>query len=148
MEASNIELDFVYSKTNSLEEIRNSQIEHEYVIPSDYSHILMTLGKISFNEIMQVRINDSCLDFDEFYDLELIEWQLKHTRNEKEVLNHDFWLEDYLCIGQITAKHVLIGVNANNSNKIYLFDNEEGQIEYIATDFFTFVNEHFIKFES
>ena len=148
MKNSRIKHAFVNSKISSLEEIRKSQIDHTYVMSTDYSYVLQTIGKLSFTEIMQVVFNGSYFDFDEFYDLELIEWQLKHTRNEKEVLSHDFWLEDYLCIGQMTSKHILTGVNPGNSNKIFLFDNEEAYIDFVASDFFTFLNDHFIKFES
>lgn len=148
MKISRVKYAILNSKLSSLEEIRESQIGHSYVMPTDYSHVLQTIGKLSFSEIMQVVFNGSCFDFDEFYDLELIEWQLKHTRKDKEVLSHNFWLKDYLCIGQMTSKHILIGVTPNNSNKIYLFDNEEAHIDFISNDFFTFLNEHFIKFES
>ena len=65
MKISRVKYAIINSKLSSLEEIRESQIGHSYVMPTDYSHVLQTIGKLSFTEIMQVVFNGSCFDFDE-----------------------------------------------------------------------------------
>lgn len=127
--------------------LRESQIEHKYLIPSDYVYILIKYGKLEFKEIMSVEIKESKLDFDEFYDIELIEWQLKHTRKERKILKHDFWIDSYLCIGQMTSKHILIGTQQNNLNQIFVFDNEEANIDFVSNHIFEFIEKRFSPFK-
>jgi len=132
--------EFGYSEKAGIDQLRKSQLEFGYTIPSDYVYILLKFGKIYFDFIATVKFQEKKYDFYEFYGLELIEWQLRHTRNEADILSTRFWLDSFLCIGQVVSKHILIGNTVGSLNKIYFFDNEETHIDYVSDSIFDFIN--------
>lgn len=128
-------------RKETVDSLRNSQRDHQFILPSDYFYFLITYGKMRFINNPELIHNNDRFGFSEFYDLENFEWQVKDKRINMTDHKSSYWSDDYVCIGQLDDKRILIGVKHDNINGIYLFDNEETYIENLETDLFEFIND-------
>jgi hypothetical protein len=131
-------------RKETVDSLRNSQRDCQYVLPSDYFYFLITYGKMRFSNNPEFIHNNDRFGFYEFYDLENCEWQVKDKRNNMTDHMSSYWSDDYICIGQLDDKRLLIGVSDDNINEIYLFDNEETYIEKLNTNLFEFINDKLV----
>jgi len=131
-------------RKESVDSLRNSQTNNQYILPSDYFYFLITYGKIRFIKTPEFTHNNDRFGFYEFYDLENCEWQIRDRRINMVDHPNSYWSDEYICIGQLDDKKLLIGVKNENINKIYLFDNEETYIENLSINLFEFINDKLI----
>lgn len=129
-------------KPESLQSLRESQVKTRYIIPSDYVYFLLNYGKMKFSNVPFLFYNNDEYEFFEFYDLENLDWQIDDKRNNSIDFSESYWSDDVICIGQLVAKSILIGIKNENINKIYLFDNEKNYVEYICDNLYCFINEY------
>jgi hypothetical protein len=131
-------------KKEILSELRKSQSNHSYIIPSDYVFFLLNYGKMKFEKVPFMNYKDDFLEFFEFYDLENLEWQVNQRKKLLLDFKDCFWGEEYLCVGELVSKKILIGVAIDNVNQMYLIDDDEAYIEKISENIFSFINEKLI----
>lgn len=125
----------------SIERIRSAQNEHKFIIPSDFVYFLLKYNNLRFFNTPMVIVADEELVFNEFYNLELIVWEILHYRSMRTNYGSNFWLNNFLSVGNIDRHRVLIGIKEENVNKVFLHDDEEGNVFEFSNDIFEFIND-------
>ncbi len=142
-----IKRQFSLGEQSNLEDIRDIQLREEVMFPSDFVYFLMNYNNMKFENDLMLKFDDNDWYLDRFYNLQDIVDDLRMAKKEVVNFETNFWLDDHISVGELTGKRILLGVKTGNLNKVYIYDNDEDNIDYICDNIFSFINEKLIKCE-
>jgi hypothetical protein len=127
----------------SINEIHNAQLEHKFIIPSDYVYLLLHSNGLTIGDF-QVSV-DKKNPIVRIDDLVNLEWLINELHYDRESELDAPYRSTHLKIASTYSQdRVLIGNTAENLNQIFLFDYDNDRVVRICDSLFDFLKYHLI----
>lgn len=136
--------EFVQRNGISPSELNRIQRENKIIIPSDLIFLLLNTDGLKLKAGYEITLN-KIEPIVEIADIFNIEWLIKERGYDLEDESIVSYTNDYLKIANTFSQdRVLIGINKENLNQIFLYCHDDDEIIKVCDSIFEFINEHLV----